>query len=371
MWKNAWTTLQRKEKMKIRLLMLFALVGFLSLVSTIHVAQAVPELTFDDAYDYSELVIVGHIESVEILSEPVIGENINRSGISLYDIAIQFSLKNPDKVTEITVPGEFLREPHGMSHDTYPYNVGQTVVLFIQSDDRVTGYDLAIRSGVSEVIHPTPEDDSECKNHRYSNYNGYCMRTEIQNQDLPICGPNPKYDLGKCKRIFQESDNTLQQVLDHCNATGAVTDDKRRWWNATHYIDNVDCEFLDKVRGSSTYGLPIDNYEPAPPTISDEQQRMIREYCETGIRHPDMIGIPQCIKNKLVCGPNSKLVDGICTVINGKCEPDINGNTTWCGPQYDYLEIILSEPFAFLFVFGTPSLITGIVISIIIWRKRK
>ena len=72
-----------------------------------------------------------------------------------------------------------------------------------------------------------------------------------------------------------------------------------------------------------------------------------------------------------VCGPNTKLEDGICVVIDGGCEPDINGNTTWCGPQYDYLKIILSEPFAFMFVFGTLSLIVGIIIGVVFWRKRK
>lgn len=40
---------------------------------------------------------------------------------------------------------------------------------------------------------------------------------------------------------------------------------------------------------------PISN-EPEPPTLPLTQQQMIEEYCKTGIRHPDMIGIPQCIK---------------------------------------------------------------------------
>ena len=72
------------------------------------------------------------------------------------------------------------------------------------------------------------------------------------------------------------------------------------------------------------------------------------------------------------CGPNTFLNEiGVCQVMDGGCEPDIDGNTTWCGPQYDYLKIILSEPSAFLFVFGTPSLIAGIVIGVVIWRKRK
>ena len=71
------------------------------------------------------------------------------------------------------------------------------------------------------------------------------------------------------------------------------------------------------------------------------------------------------------CGPNTVLTDGVCMVIDGGCEPDINGDTTWCGPQYDYLQIILSEPSASMFAFGTPSLIGGIIIGAVFWRKRR
>lgn len=68
------------------------------------------------------------------------------------------------------------------------------------------------------------------------------------------------------------------------------------------------------------------------------------------------------------CGPNTFLNDiGVCQVIDGGCEPDINGDTIWCGPIHDKLPIILSVPF----VFGIPSLIVVIVIGVIIWRKRK
>jgi|APSaa5957512576_1039674.scaffolds.fasta_scaffold91510_1 hypothetical protein len=48
--------------------------------------------------------------------------------------------------------------------------------------------------------------------------------------------------------------------------------------------------------------------------MSYEQQQMMQEYCETGIRHPDMMGIPQCIKNELVCGPGSEYIDGVCEI---------------------------------------------------------
>jgi len=67
------------------------------------------------------------------------------------------------------------------------------------------------------------------------------------------------------------------------------------------------------------------------------------------------------------CGPNTLLTDGLCVVIDGGCEPDINGDTIWCGPIHDNLQIILSVPF----VFGISSLIAGIVIGVIIWRNRK
>lgn len=58
---------------------------------------------------------------------------------------------------------------------------------------------------------------------------------------------------------------------------------------------------------------------------------------------------------------------------HGGCEPDINGNTTWCGPTYDYWKILFSEPSAMLVVFVIPSLIVGIIIGVVfvIWRKRK
>lgn len=70
------------------------------------------------------------------------------------------------------------------------------------------------------------------------------------------------------------------------------------------------------------------------------------------------------------CAEGTRLIDGVCEVIDNGCEPDLYGNI-YCKPKYDYLQIILSEPYALLFVFGTPLLIAGIVIGVIILRKRK
>ncbi len=58
-------------------------------------------------------------------------------------------------------------------------------------------------------------------------------------------------------------------------------------------------------------------------------------------------------------------------IIDDKCKPDMYGNIYCDLPQYDNLKIILSNPYAFLLAFVIPSLIIGIIISVIIWRKRK
>lgn len=96
--------------------------------------------------------------------------------------------------------------------------------------------------------------------------------------------------------------------------------------------------------------------EPEEPTISGEQQQMMWEYCETGIRHPDMIEIPQCIKNEHTCDPGYEYMKGNCHII--------------VDSPYTYLRILFTYPAIMLFVFGVPSLI-AIVVIYYIKRKRK
>ena len=139
--------------MKTRLLIII----FVLVLIPVQLIYAVPELTPEDAFNYSEIVIVGKILSVDILSEPQITKSENsyfeRSGIALYEIQIEEYLKNPSGTQTITVPGLFLREPHAMAYETYPYEVGQRVLLYLQKNDY--GYantDLIIRSGDSRVI---------------------------------------------------------------------------------------------------------------------------------------------------------------------------------------------------------------------------
>ena len=112
--------------------------------------------------------------------------------------------------------------------------------------------------------------------------------------------------------------------------------------------------------------------EPEPPTISDEQRQMMQDYCETGIRHPDMIGIIQCIKeSEPNCGPNTFLKDGVCQVIDGGCEPDINGNTFWCGVPDESDQVGFYGLVEIYAIILSPVLIVGIILAFIILRKRK
>ncbi len=111
-------------------------------------------------------------------------------------------------------------------------------------------------------------------------------------------------------------------------------------------------------------------YEPEPPIFSDEQRQMMQDYCETGIRHPDMMGIPQCIKEP-DCGPNTFLKDGVCQVIDGGCEPDINGNTFWCGVPDESDQVGFYGLVEIYAIILSPVLIVGIILAFIILRKRK
>src|SRR3989338_10326659 len=167
--------------MKTRLLIII----FVLVLIPVQLIYAVPELTPEDAFNYSEIVIVGKILSVDILSEPQITKSENsyfeRSGIALYEIQIEEYLKNPSGTQTITVPGLFLREPHAMAYETYPYEVGQRVLLYLQKNDY--GYantDLIIRSGDSRVI-----DGSIC-DLGTSYHRGICIADDLIEPIEPI-----------------------------------------------------------------------------------------------------------------------------------------------------------------------------------------
>jgi len=149
---------------------------------------------------------------------------------------------------------------------------------------------------------------------------------------------------------IEEPDSILQDVLDNCSCQESGQDciePELRWWNATHYIDNIDCEYLDRY----SFGAPP---EPEPPTITHTQQQMIEEYCKTGIRHPDMRGIPQCIKNEPICDPGSELINGVCNLV-----------------VTDFLTSEDHNGMGGFILIGIPAIIAIIIISVIGYKKYK
>lgn len=175
--------------MKTRLLIIPLV--FFGLIGTVH---AVPELDPTLAFDYSETVVIGKILSVDILSEPQITRTENYysevSGIALYEVEIDEYLKNSSDDNIITVPGLFLREPHAMAYETYPYEIGQQVLLYLQENTHgFADTKLIIRSGDSKVI-----ENGLCDLGYYFD-KGQCMKIDDSTKTPdPPCKSVPRPD---------------------------------------------------------------------------------------------------------------------------------------------------------------------------------
>jgi hypothetical protein len=131
--------------------------AFFIVVGSISISYAVPELDPQHAFEYSDMVLVGKILSVEILSEPEITRSENggseRLGVAMYEIEVEKYFKTSSNDQTITVPGLFTREPHAMTYATYPYEQGQRVLLYLQKNTHgYTGTDLIIRLGDSQIV---------------------------------------------------------------------------------------------------------------------------------------------------------------------------------------------------------------------------
>ena len=136
-----------------------------------------------------------------------------------------------------------------------------------------------------------------------------------------------------------------------------------------HHDSKIVLEQIEELEPRFVKGGPFPMLEePEPPVISDEQQQMLRDYCLTGIRHPDMIGIPQCIKNELVCGPGYALADGVCQKIiteeHTRMEPSVFLD--------GFMFLLVISPFfipgsiIFIVLSKTPRYSKGIIITVCI-----
>ena len=168
-------------------LVLFSIIGVLE-------SFAAPEPMPEDAFRFSKYVLVGEILSVEIISEPKYSEGANISGIVLYTVKVEENLKTPidenlifsNEKNMIKVPGYFVWDIDPIDVVTFPYEVNQRVLLYIQIDsfDDIPDFDYVIRSDTSKVI-----GDSLCEEGKKF-VKGICVIEE----PLPSCKSSPMPD---------------------------------------------------------------------------------------------------------------------------------------------------------------------------------
>ncbi len=147
--------------------------------------------------------------------------------------------------------------------------------------------------------------------------------------------------------------------IDHNGINLSVTETEENsgvfkgttWFSAVHETKGARLLVEDTVnaehKGNRDSSKII--YEPEPPTMSDEQKKMLQQYCETGVRHPHMEGIPQCIEKEPSCDP----YDYEC----GMSDPSLVNQQY--GVEWGYALVIV------------PPLILGILLVFIILRNRK
>ena len=146
--------------MKIMTLIIIGIIVVSGLIYA-NSAHAIPFISPEFSYENAKYVIVGKILSVEILSEPYVQKNDNiyseRFGFALYEIQIEEYLKNPINNSTMKLLGKYTNQRQTMSYETYPYEMNQKVLLYIQEINNIPGYDLIISAANSRVI---PEEYS-------------------------------------------------------------------------------------------------------------------------------------------------------------------------------------------------------------------
>ena len=151
--------------MKTRLLIIIGIIFSSGIVIVNVYVYAMPYISTESNFENSKYVLVGKILSVEILSQPVVQKDENmyseHHGFALYEIEVENYLKNPISNSTIHILGQYTNEKPSMTYVTKPYEVEQTVLLYLQEENYVPGYDLMIRSSGSQVIDDV--DNLTCK----------------------------------------------------------------------------------------------------------------------------------------------------------------------------------------------------------------
>jgi len=277
--------------MKTRLLIILVIaiavfVSPLALVDQAH-ASCAAEIDYDLTLEESELVFTGTVTRLDNYDGPqkvtffiheVIKGEIDTQKYILENSRLIFLENDSIRTSSVSVD----------------YKIGKTYKVYVENGETSQCTTKITAPPADYVWEPGPEDGNYYSKNPvyvdpcdegYGLSDGVCITLEEMNKDLPTCDPNPKHDFGKCKKYNEDPDNKLQDVLDSCACIELGGDCYMvgyEWWNQTHYIDNIDCEFLDKFE----YPPPRLEPEPEPESIIDD-----------------------------ICGRGTILVDG-------KCAPD-------------------------------------------------
>ncbi len=146
--------------MKTRLLIITGII-FISGLIYANSAHALPFISPEYSYENAKHVVIGKVLSVEILSEPYVQKSDNiyseRFGFALYTIQVEDYLKNPLNNSTLNLLGKYTNQRQTRSYETYPYEINQRVLLYIQEIHNIPGYELIISAANSRVI---PEEFS-------------------------------------------------------------------------------------------------------------------------------------------------------------------------------------------------------------------
>ena len=268
--------------MKITIFMIISIVLSTCTVWTDQAfASCDANIDYDSKLKSSELVFTGTVTRLDNYGGP------QKITFLVHDVikgeidTTKYVLENTGKV--------FLENGNVMSSSVnVDYKIGKTYKAYVENGNTDSCTTKLTAPPDGYIWEPGPEDGNYYSENPvyvdpceegYGLSNDVCITLEEMNKDLPDCGQNPKHDFGKCKKVSEKPDVELNTVLDGCACRelgNECIDEFLSWWDDNYYIDNVDCEFLDKVEGSPTYGQAIDRYDQRGPNYGEEFCTSIR-----------------------------------------------------------------------------------------------
>ena len=212
----------------------------MSLLVYVDQAYAVPAIFLEDEFEKADYVLVGKVSISAIISEPEILENKTTDGLAKYMIDV-VEFHKGDWPNSFVALGDFLREPHPMAYETYPFEVNDIVEIYLkESKEPKHSAPYVIMVAPSRLMFNCDE----------------AVKLGIPTDWKYNCYPEK---LGNPLRDESFNSNTdeyrLDFILEHCEKHGALDYvGYLRYLNDTHLIDLDTCQW-DKRTNS---GISMD-----------------------------------------------------------------------------------------------------------------